>query len=699
MKGKIFLVFILLIPILNLNAQTHPGFSYQAVARGENGEPFANQEISILFSLLDATDADDEILLYQESQQVQTNDYGLFSTEVGTGNRILGLFDEINWSNPHLYLQIHIDLTGSQGFTLMGRSRILPIPIAYYALNAGNTLGDGDIDSTNEIQLLRYDTLTNILELSNGGTVDLSRLIDTFSNLWTVTEQYIVYPDGSVRADEIFGLMNDSLSYKIDSSGLTINEGSIIMKGATGNEYLNIDGSGATEGIITTRGRNGTLNSFLGRAALGYNAGGVYLFDTLGNLSFGATASDMGAILNLRRGNDTPALNMYPEFNADNKYSFEIFDGEFSIINSGRDKVRLWNDQEVGRMTLYGGNNLPYFEIATDGNAIGSNNGRIKLYDETGSTAFEITSSAQGADFIVRNTTSDAGLYAEQIGGGRMEVTVETSDLVTNYGNISLKRGNVQRMLLNTDNNYTNISLLGRGAKTMVSIGSFFGLPDDYGLLATHDDGGAINAAVTGDANGGVLNLYGANSGLKTEFKVNDRNTASQRLYNGAGEVIVYAGDGLASGGEVIIYDDNGEEQAGMYINSIGSSAVFADIKNFKVDYPADNAKEIWYASIEGPEAAIYNRGEAILHNGEVVVTYPETFKMLADLSSLTIQLTPQSAASKGLAVIEKNASGFTVKELFNGTGNYSFYWEIKANREAFKDYQVIRPKRIDQKN
>jgi hypothetical protein len=699
MRGKLFLVLIILSANFNLIAQSLPGFSYQAVARDANGEPFSNHEISVLFSLLDGSDSDDKILLYQESQQVQTNDYGLFSAEVGKGNRILGIFDEIDWSNPQIYLQIHIDLSGSQGFTLMGSSKVLPIPIAYYALNAGNTLGDGDSDSTNEIQMLSYDTLTNILDLSDGGSVNLSGLIDSFSSPWTVNEEYIVYPYGSLRADEVFGIMNDSLSYKLDSSGLTINEGTIIMKGASGNEYLNIGGSDSTEGIITTKGHNGTLNAFFGRAALGYNAGGMYLFDTLGNISIGATATEYGGSLFLFRENNDDGLAIYPDFLNSNRFSMELNDGEFSILNNGNNKLKLWNDESVGKMALYGGNNLPFFEVQTDGNANDSNNGQLKLYDETGSTAFEVTSSAQGGNLLIRNTTSDAGLYAEQIGGGRMEITVEGSDLVTNYGDIALKRGNSVRALVRADNITTNLFLMGRGGNPMVIMGSFLGLPEDYGLIGTHDSDGFFKSILGGNENGGILDLYGANSTLRAKIKVNGNNTAQQYLYNDSGEKIFYAGDGLQRGGEVIIYDDNGVEKAGIYIKSEGESAVFADVKNFKVAHPEDNGKEIWYASIEGPEAAIYHRGEGTLNEGEIFVEFPETFKMLADLGSLTIQLTPQSAASKGLAVIEKNSYGFRVKELFEGKGNYSFYWEIKANREAFKDYQVIRPKRMDQRN
>ena len=57
----------------------------------------------------------------------------------------------------------------------------------------------------------------------------------------------------------------------------------------------------------------------------------------------------------------------------------------------------------------------------------------------------------------------------------------------------------------------------------------------------------------------------------------------------------------------------------------------------------------------------------------------------------MTVILTPLSASSEGLAVIEKTTSGFKVKELRSGTGNYSFDWEVKCVRQGFENYQVVR--------
>lgn len=115
--------------------------------------------------------------------------------------------------------------------------------------------------------------------------------------------------------------------------------------------------------------------------------------------------------------------------------------------------------------------------------------------------------------------------------------------------------------------------------------------------------------------------------------------------------------------------------------------------KNFYMDHPNDASKQIWYACIEGPEAAAYERGTAQLINGEAFIPFSEHFELVINAQTMTVNLTPNSAESLGLAVVEKTEKGIRVKELYKGTGNYSFDWEAKAVRKGYEDYKAIRPK------
>ena len=142
--------------------------------------------------------------------------------------------------------------------------------------------------------------------------------------------------------------------------------------------------------------------------------------------------------------------------------------------------------------------------------------------------------------------------------------------------------------------------------------------------------------------------------------------------------------------GYIGVYDANSLE-AGMYVNTSGQGVVFGDIKNFRMEHPTQPDKEIWYASLEGPEAGAYDRGTAQLVNGKAKVELSDHFAMVAANEGLTVVLTPMSGASKGLAVMNKSNTGFEVVELFEGQGTYEFDWEIKAVRQGFEDYRVIR--------
>ena len=64
----------------------------------------------------------------------------------------------------------------------------------------------------------------------------------------------------------------------------------------------------------------------------------------------------------------------------------------------------------------------------------------------------------------------------------------------------------------------------------------------------------------------------------------------------------------------------------------------------------------------------------------------------MASPATLTVQLTPLSVASKGLAVTEKTTDRVVVRELANGRGNYQFDYIIMAVRLGYEDFQVIRP-------
>jgi hypothetical protein len=157
-----------------------------------------------------------------------------------------------------------------------------------------------------------------------------------------------------------------------------------------------------------------------------------------------------------------------------------------------------------------------------------------------------------------------------------------------------------------------------------------------------------------------------------------------------AGGQVQCGGALIATGGAVAkagVWTD-GNVQCGGQV--IAQGDIFGHAKHFVMPHPNDATKDIVYGSIEGPEAAAYTRGRATLQDGKARVEFPEHFILVINPDTLTIVLTPRSAASKGLAIVESGSTGFAVEELFNGTGSYQFDYFASGVRRGYEGYQPI---------
>src|SRR5689334_7114252 len=99
MKTKIyFSIFILnfALSIMYSNAQAPQAIPYQAVARDNAGNVISNQNVSLRFSIHDATAAG--TVVYKETQNATTNSLGLFTVNIGQGTVVIGTFASINWT-------------------------------------------------------------------------------------------------------------------------------------------------------------------------------------------------------------------------------------------------------------------------------------------------------------------------------------------------------------------------------------------------------------------------------------------------------------------------------------------------------------------------------------------------------------------------------------------------------------------------
>ncbi len=241
-------------------------------------------------------------------------------------------------------------------------------------------------------------------------------------------------------------------------------------------------------------------------------------------------------------------------------------------------------------------------------------------------------------------------------------------------------------------------TLRGDNGNSNVVMGAHDGTNVDYGALRVSGPEGNTSVSIVSNHNiggGGSIYLHGENGTWNSVIGHNgnsNRGAMSIRSDDGSSRVVLVINDN--DGGALAVRNNASINKAGFYINNDQEGNMWATgDKTFRMNHPKDPTKEIWYACIEGPESAAYERGSAELVNGETRVDFSEHFELVANPETMTFVLTPRSADSKGLAVVEHTPTGFIVKELWGGTGNYKFDWRVEGVRKGREDFQVIRDK------
>lgn len=282
-------------------------------------------------------------------------------------------------------------------------------------------------------------------------------------------------------------------------------------------------------------------------------------------------------------------------------------------------------------------------------------------------------------------------------GNIRADDHFHTGSLISS-GDINAVNGSIynKMTILSPDaNTGGRLRVYGPSGYRIANLSFLSGSPNN-GFVEIFHDNESRSARIWVDADGlGKINVEEMN--LKSYQGIAQSSTAGAKMdiigSNGKLNVKLSFVSGYPKHGFIGVYDANGNQQAAMYVDSDGDGVITGDVKNFVEKHPNDPSKEIWYASVEGPELAAYCRGTAQLINGEAWIEWPEHFEIVINPATSTIHVSPLSLSSFGLAVVEKNAGGFRVKELKKGKGNYAFDWEASGVRKGKEDFQVIRDK------
>jgi hypothetical protein len=219
----------------------------------------------------------------------------------------------------------------------------------------------------------------------------------------------------------------------------------------------------------------------------------------------------------------------------------------------------------------------------------------------------------------------------------------------------------------------------------------------DVGMVQTYGPNGNRNARLTyyqGYPNHGCVSVTDSLENDRGHFFVNANSAGSLTLLgsNGNLNISLYSLNTDPNNGWISVNNNLGIAQAGMFVDTLGNGQVWGDTKNFRIPNPDKPGTEIWYCCLEGPEAAAYVRGTGHLVSGRAQIVLPNHFVAVASSLGITVQVTPLSVESKGLAVVGKSPEMFAVRELNNGNGTYDFDFMVTAVRKGHEDYQVIRP-------
>lgn len=236
---KILILFLLLPFSLNLLSQVPHLFKYQALVRNSEGAILVNHTVNIRTSILSTSF--DGTTVYSETHIKNTNSFGLVTLDIGGGALEFGLFSEIDWGSSIYFLKIEVDETGGNEFELMGVSQLLAVPYALYAEKTGEI--NRDNDSENELQDLSYSSGNLSLSKGNTVFVDVNDADHDLSNelitrIDLTGSVLAVEEAGVLRTIDLSNLAGlQSLSYNSETKMLNLtNGGEVDLSGLYNDE-------------------------------------------------------------------------------------------------------------------------------------------------------------------------------------------------------------------------------------------------------------------------------------------------------------------------------------------------------------------------------------------------------------------------------------------------------------------------------
>jgi len=133
---RLFTSILFLFFVANVFSQAPNAFKFQTMIRDVSGEVLPLQDLTLKF-LIHINTPDGEVI-YEEQHLVATNSVGLVNVNIGNGEVLTGLFNEINWASGSYFLEEQIDIGNTGQFQVFGTVQLLSVP---YALHSNKSQG------------------------------------------------------------------------------------------------------------------------------------------------------------------------------------------------------------------------------------------------------------------------------------------------------------------------------------------------------------------------------------------------------------------------------------------------------------------------------------------------------------------------------------------------------------------------------
>jgi len=273
---KFTLISVAILIVTLIFAQVPQAFNYQAIARDGSGNPTPDQNIGIRVTL---TNGNGGSVLYQETQNATTNQFGLFILNIGNGTPVTGIFTDINWAMVTPWMQVEIDPAGGSAYIDMGSSQLLSVPYSLFAAD-GNPGPEGPQGPMGPIgpagpqgppgSANISGTTNYIVKFTGATTGSDSQIYDNGNSIGINTTA----PSGKLN---IKGSSNTS-QLLIDANNIQSNTNPLVkLRSSSGADlmWINSDNPantfiGFNAGRVNDAAGGGTGNSFTGRDA-GYS--------------------------------------------------------------------------------------------------------------------------------------------------------------------------------------------------------------------------------------------------------------------------------------------------------------------------------------------------------------------------------------------------------------------------------------------